>query len=114
MVSPQSADEVGISDNGLSDEDEGKQEKEGICREDLVEMGVEEEEEEWDKDEQGEGVDGVGGVGDRQLVLSPSLHHMHHDVPGGEGGGPGIEIRLVELFNRGVHFCCLFVCLLLL
>ena len=54
-------------------------------------MWVEEEEEE--EDEKGKGVDGVGGVGDRQLVFSPGLHHMHHDVPGGEGGGPGIEIR---------------------
>ena len=39
--------------------------------------------------EKGEGVDGVGGVGDRELVLSSGLHHMHHDVPGGEGGRPG-------------------------
>ena len=36
-------------------------------------------------------MDGVGGVGDGELVLSPSLNHVHHDVPGGEGGGPGTE-----------------------
>ena len=34
-------------------------------------------------------VDGVGGVGDRELVLSSGLHHVHHDVPRGEGGRPG-------------------------
>ena len=67
-------------------------------------MGVEEEDDK-DEEEEGEGVDGVGGVGDRQLVLSPGLHHVHHDVSGGEGGGPGIEIIL--RFYSGLH---LYVC----
>ena len=45
--------------------------------------------EEKEEEEKGEVVDGVGGVGDWELVLSSGLHHVHHDVPGGEGGRPG-------------------------
>ena len=53
-------------------------------------------------------VDGVGGVGDRELVLSSGLHHVHHDVPGGEEGRPGAKNQ-IQFSHRLLHLFVLII-----
>ena len=65
-------------------------------------------EEKEGKEKEEKGVDGVGRVGDRELVLSSGLYHVHHDVPGGEGGRPGAKNQ-IQFSHRLLHLFVLII-----